>query len=69
MFYFQFPPMGKEGIFFMSSVAVVLALLSGALSLTLAAYLLLLGKSPKPLNAMLISVLAIAIAVTFVWAI
>ena len=61
--------MGYEGIVFVSSVAVALALLAGAMSLTLAAYLLLRHKPPKPLNSVLISAVAIAIALTYVWAI
>jgi hypothetical protein len=68
MYYYQIPPMGFEGIIFLSSVAVVLALLAGGMSLTLAAYLLLRRKPPKPLNAVMVSTIAIAIALSYVWA-
>jgi len=61
--------MGYEGIVFVSSVAVVLALLAGAMSLTLAAYLLLRHKPPKPLNAILVSAIAIAVALIYIWTI
>lgn len=66
--YYQFPPIGYEGMIFVSSVAVVLALGAGLISLGLAAILLLLRKSPKPYNAMLIATLAIGMAAGYVWA-
>lgn len=68
VYYYQVPPMGFEGIVFVSSVAVVLALLAGGLSLALAGYLLLRRKPPKPLNAVMVSIIAIVIALSYIWA-
>ncbi len=65
--YFSFPPMGYEGMIFLSSVAVVLALGSGLLSLALAAIILVTKKPPKPLKPAAISIVSIAIALGYIW--
>lgn len=65
--YFSIPPMGYEGMIFLSSVAVVLALGSGLLSLALAAFVFVRKKPPKPLKTTAISILSIAIALGYVW--
>ena len=66
--YYGILPIGYEGMVFVSSVAVVMALGAGVISLGLAAMLLILRKPPKPYNAMLIASLAIIMAVAYVWA-
>ena len=65
--FFEFPPVGFEGMIFISSVAVVLALGAGMLSLTLASYLFIRRRSPRPTSATIVSFLAIALALAFVW--
>ena len=46
--YFSIPPIGYEGRIFLSSVAVVLAIGAGLLSLALAAIIFARKKRPKP---------------------
>ncbi len=65
--YFEFPPIGYEGMVFVSSVAVVLTIGAGVLSLALALFLFIRKSSPKPVNATFISILSIAIAFGYVW--
>lgn len=65
--YFGFPPIGFEGMIFISSVAVVLALGSGILSLILAAIIFLKGSAPKPENPMVISIASIVLAMGYIW--
>lgn len=67
--YYSYPPIGYEGVIFVSSVAVVLAILSALLSLTLVAYIFLTKKAPKPINTTAIAVAAIAMAFAYVWSI
>ena len=66
--YFGFPPVGFEGVIFISSVAVVLAIGAAVLSLVLALILFAKGSSPKPTTATVISMLSLAMAVGYIWA-
>ena len=52
---------------FVSSVAVVLAIGAGLLSLGMAAVLLIRRKPPKPYNAALVSLVAIVMAFAYIW--
>ena len=65
--YFGFPPIGFEGMIFLSSVAVVLVIGSAILSLVLAAIIALKGDSPKPLVPTAISFLSLSIAIGYIW--
>jgi hypothetical protein len=65
--YFEFPPVGFEGMIFISSVAVVLALGAGTMSLTLAIYLVIRRKSRQLMSPTIVASLAIALALTYVW--
>jgi hypothetical protein len=65
--YFEFPPVGFEGMVFISSVAVVLALGAGTMSLTLAIYLVIRRKPSPPMSPTIVASLAIALALTYVW--
>ena len=65
--YFGFPPIGFEGMIFISSVAVVLAIGSGVLSLALATIIYLKGSSPKPINPAAISIASIVLAIGYIW--
>ena len=65
--YFEFPPIGYEGMVFVSSVAVVLTIGSGVLSLVLAAILFVKRASPKPVNATVVSILSLILAFGYVW--
>ena len=65
--YFEFPPVGFEGVIFISSVAVVLALGAGTMSLTLAVYLFIRRRSPRPMSPTIVASLAIGLALAFVW--
>jgi len=65
--YFEFPPIGYEGMVFVSSVAVVLTIGSGILSLALATILFVKKISPKPVNATVVSILSIILAFGYVW--
>lgn len=65
--YFEFPPIGYEGMVFVSSVAVVLTIGSGVLSLVLATILFIKKTSPKPVNATVVSILSIILAFGHVW--
>ena len=66
--YFGFPPIGFEGVIFISSVAVVLAIGSAVLSLILAIILFSKGRSPKPTHATAVSILSLVMAVGYIWA-
>lgn len=66
--YFEFPPIGFEGMIFISSVAVVLAIGSAVLSLALAAIMFAKGRSPKPVNATVTSIASLIMAVGYIWA-
>jgi hypothetical protein len=65
--YFEFPPVGFEAMIFISSVAVVLALGAGTMSLTLAIYLFIRGRPPRPTIPTIVSSLAIVLALAYVW--
>lgn len=65
--YFEFPPIGYEGMVFVSSVAVVLTIGSGILSLALATILFIMKASPKPVNATVVSILSLILAFGYVW--
>ncbi len=65
--YFEFPPIGYEGMVFVSSVGVVLTIGSGILSLVLASILFVKRASPKPVNATVISILSLILAFGYVW--
>ena len=65
--YFEFPPIGYEGMVFVSSVGVVLTIGSGILSLILASILFVKRASPKPVNATVISILSLILAFGYVW--
>ena len=69
MYYYQYPRIGFGGILLLSSTSVALALLSATLSLLVAGVLLLRRKPPRPLNQILVSMLAVVIALTYVWAV
>lgn len=60
--YFEFPPIGYEGMVFVSSVAVVLTIGAGVLASALVAILFVKRASPKPLNATVISILSLILA-------
>jgi len=65
--YFKFPPVGFEGMIFISSVAVVLALGAGTMSLILAIYLVIRRKSSQSMSPTIVASLAIALALAYVW--
>lgn len=65
--YFSFPPIGYEGMIFLSSVAVVLTIGSGLLSLALVAIIFVRKKPPKPVSTTAISIVSIAIAFGYIW--
>jgi len=65
--YFEFPPIGYEGMVLVSSVAVVLTIGSGILSLALATILFVKRASPKPVNATVVSILSLILAFGYVW--
>ncbi|MBT8433040.1 MAG: hypothetical protein KJN95_00170 [Gammaproteobacteria bacterium] len=65
--YFEFPPIGYEGMVFVSSVGVVLTIGSAILSLALASILFVKRTSPKPVNATVISILSLILAFGYVW--
>lgn len=65
--YFGFPPIGYAGMVFISSVAVVLAIGAGGLSLLLAGTLILRRQGPRPVQSIAVSLLGIALAITYVW--
>jgi len=65
--YFEFPPIGYEGMVFVSSVGVVLTIGSGVLSLVLATILFVKRASPKPVNATVVSILSLILAFGYVW--
>jgi len=65
--HFKFPPVGYEGMVFMSSVAVVLAIGAALLSLVLVGSLLIRRKLPHPVNPAVVSLLSLALAFTYVW--
>lgn len=68
MTYYEFPPIGYDGIIFVSSVAVMLAIGSALLSLSLAAIHAARGKSPKPVTAAVLSILSLIVAFGYIWA-
>ena len=68
MTYYEFPPIGYDGIIFVSSVAVMLAIGSALLSLPLAAIHAARGKSPKPVTAAVLSILSLIVAFGYIWA-
>jgi len=65
--YFEFPPVGFEGMVFISSVAVVVALGAGTLSLILTVYLLIRRRPRRSLSPPIVASLAIATATAYVW--
>lgn len=65
--YYAYPPIGYEGIIFISSVAVVLALGAGLLALVLAGLLLVRRQPPRPWNAIVVACLSLGLAMTYVW--
>lgn len=65
--YYWIPALGYEGTIFISSVAVVLAIGAGSLSLILAAILFFRKKPPKPIVTSAISITSIAMAFAYVW--
>lgn len=67
--YFSIPSLGYEGTIFVSSVAVVLAIGAGSLSLILAAIIFARKMSPKPVNTTAISIASMAIAFGYIWTI
>lgn len=67
--YYWIPSLGYEGTVFVSSVAVVLAIGSGLLSLILAAIILARKQPPKPIITTAISLVSIAIALAYIWSI
>ena len=66
--YYEIPPIGYEGMIFVSSVAVVLAIGSALLSLSLAAIHTARRRSPKPVIATVLSVLSLIVAFGYIWA-
>lgn len=65
--YYEFPPIGFEGMILVSSVAVVLAIGTAVLSLCLAAIQAASGRSPKPVTATVLSSLALIVAFGYIW--
>lgn len=65
--HYQYPPVGYEGVIFISSVAVMLALGAALLSLVLAGLLLFRRQPPKPWDAMVVASLSIGLALTYAW--
>ena len=65
--YYDYPPIGIEGRIFISSVAVVLALGAGLLTLVLAGLLLVRRQRPRPWNAVVVACLSVILALVFVW--
>ncbi len=65
--YFEFPPIGYAGMVFVSSVAVVLTIGAALLSLVLAGVLFARRKHPRPVHPAALSVVALALAFTYVW--
>lgn len=62
-----FPPVGYESMVVVSSVAVVLAIGAATLSLILAGALWLRRIKPRPTRIITVSMLALALAFTYVW--
>ena len=58
--YFEFPRVGFEGLVFISSVVVVLALGAGTMSLTI--YLFIHRRSPRPTSPTIVASPAIVLA-------
>ena len=65
--HYQYPPIGYEGVIFISSVGVMLAFGSALLSLILAGLLLSRRQPPKPWNAVVVACLSIVLGTTYVW--
>ena len=65
--YLGFPPVSYEGMVLLSAVAIVMALASGGLSLLLSIILVIKKQAPTPVRPAAVSVLAIALATTYVW--
>lgn len=65
--YLASPSLGYEGTIFISAVAVALAIGAGLLSLLLGGLLLLRRQPPRPVNAITVASLAIALALAQVW--
>jgi hypothetical protein len=53
--YFEFPLIGFEGMAFISSVAVVLALGAATMSLTLTIFLFIRHRSPRPTSPAIVA--------------
>jgi len=67
MVYYEVPPIGYAGIVFISSVAAALSIMAATLSLVIAAFLYVRRKPPRPL-APALSILSIAVALVYAWA-
>ena len=65
--YFEFPPIGYGGMVFISSVAVVMTIGAALLSLILVGSLLIRRKSPPPIKPVVVSVLSLALAFSYIW--
>ena len=66
--YYEIPPIGYEGRIFVSSVAVVLAIGSALLSLSLAAIHSARGRSPKTVISTELSILSLIVSFGYIWA-
>ena len=67
--YYSIPSLGYEGTIFVSSVAVVLAIGSGLLSLILATIILARRRPPKPYITIAKAIASIAMAIAYIWSI
>ena len=65
--HYQYPPIGYEGVIFISSVAVMLAVGSAMLSLALSGLLLIRRQPPRPWNAITVACLSMMLAFTYIW--
>ena len=60
-----FPPVSYEGMVLISAVAVVMAIGAGGLSLLLAVLHLIIRKHPRPLRSLVLSILALLLAASY----
>ena len=65
--HYQYPPIGYEGVIFIGSVGVMLAIGAALLSLLLAGLLLVRRQPQKPWSAIAFSCVSIALAGTYMW--
>ena len=64
--HYQYPPIGYEGVIFISSVCVMLGIGAAVLALALAGSRLMRRQLPKPWNTIVVAILAIVLAITYI---